>query len=381
MGGVGGFGGDQRVCGDVGGGSEDAAGRAGGAAAQEAPESLPVDLVLPNSVKTRLPSYLPSPLARVADGPVVVAGTGEQGVFTEPATAFPTGRTRANLKIQEGCDFFCAYCIVPHVRGAPRSRERSDVLREAEALVSADARELVLTGVHTSLYRSPRGGLTELLDAILALGEGFRVRVSSLEPGPEIPALVERMASVPRICPFLHLPVQHADDGVLQRMRRRTGFAEFADLVGTAVERIPGVCIGTDVMVGFPGEDEGAFETCLERLAGLPLGLMHVFPFSPRPGTVAAEFAHRPDGVVVERRRQRMLELAREKAEAFVASQIGRTVEVLTERRTADLGAEGWSGNYLRVRFEGGEVPPNRLVRCRLTRAGEGRVAQGVVLP
>lgn len=357
------------------------AGCAAESAAGELPGDLPVDLVLPNTAKTAIVRHLPDPLRPSRAGaPQVIAPEPREEGFAESATGFPGGRTRASVKIQEGCDFCCTYCIVPHVRGAPRSRDRADVLREVSELVEAGGRELVLTGVHTSLYQSAAGGLTELIDAILSLGEGFRVRVSSLEPGPEIEPLIERMACEPRICRFLHLPVQHADDGVLERMGRRTGFAEFAQLVTRAAEAVPGICLGTDVIVGFPGEDERAFNICRRRLAELPLGLMHVFPFSPRPGTAAAGFAARPDKSTVDRRRREMLDLAEARAAAFARSQVGCEVRVLTEECSEAEGAEGWSGNYLRVRLDEAGLRTNRLVDARVTEVGDGRVVRGRAL-
>ncbi|MFW5803300.1 MAG: tRNA (N(6)-L-threonylcarbamoyladenosine(37)-C(2))-methylthiotransferase MtaB [Verrucomicrobiota bacterium] len=357
------------------------AGCAAESAAGDVPVDLPVDLVLPNVAKSAIAHHLPALLRRsVACAPRVIAAEPRAEAFVESGTAFPRGRTRANVKIQEGCDFCCTYCIVPHVRGAPRSRDRADVLREVSELVEMGVQELVLTGVHTSLYQSSAGGLTELIDAILSLDQGVRVRVSSLEPGPEIEPLIERMASEPRICRFLHLPVQHADDGVLERMGRRTGFAEFAQLVTRAAEAVPGICLGTDLIVGFPGEDERAFETCRKRIAGLPLGLMHVFPFSPRPGTPAATFAARPSKAVVDERRREMLNLAEAKAADFARSQVGCEVRVLIEKSSTSEGSEGWSGNYLRVRLDEAWVRSNRLIDVRVTDVLDGRVVRGRAL-
>lgn len=231
--------------------------------------------------------------------------------FTIPGTGHFTGRTRANLKIQEGCNVGCSYCIIPQARGAPKSRDWDDTLREVRELAARGHREIVLAGINLALYDAGGGRrLPELVRASLSAADGFRLRLSSLEPGPELPRIIELMApeagapppavpgekrnspcaipSGPRLCRHLHLPLQYADDRILAAMHRPYTLREYAEFADAAVRRVPGLCLGTDIIIGFPGETEAIFAACRAALAALPLAYFHVFTFSPRPGTPAA---------------------------------------------------------------------------------------------
>ncbi len=342
---------------------------------------LDVDLVLPNPVKTRISDYLPAESVRPARPRVVDVDLADysEPVFTERGRGYYPLRTRANLKIQEGCDFGCSYCIVPKARGRARSRQADDVLREARELVAAGYREIVVTGVNIAAYRDGDTDLAGLLEDLLALRGDFRLRLSSTEPGPVLARIVDIMASEPRLCPFLHLPLQHGDDDVLRAMRRRYRVSEFERLVGLAVERIPGLGIGSDVIVGFPGETEAAFEQSVRVIDSLPFSFLHVFTFSPRPGTLAASFPDRVPGPVAADRSRRLRKMAEAKERAFGEANIGRQLRVLTEVRGESGQFEGWSENYLRVAIP---CPPpglstNEWVNVRVSAVVKGRVVEG----
>jgi threonylcarbamoyladenosine tRNA methylthiotransferase MtaB len=321
------------------------------------------DLIVGTVGKTRLSQILPTPLQRPVQ-PVVRRGSlpardhtvpsfGEVGVGLYPA------RTRANLKIQEGCDFHCSYCIVPQVRGPARSRQWADTLREAEELRRRGHREIVLAGVNIATYADGGRDLADLIEAILALGPGFRLRLGSTEPGPVLRRVVSLMAREPRLCRFLHLPLQYGEDTILRAMNRRYTVAEFADLANLAAAAVPGLCLGSDIIVGFPGETDARFRACVETVKRLPVNHLHVFTFSPRQGTPAATMPGTVPGDLAAARAAELTRLGRLQAEAFARAQVGQTLHIITETRSSDGTWEGWSDNYLRV-----EVPdaPERAV-------------------
>ena len=272
-------------------------------------------------------------------------------------------RTRANLKIQDGCDFFCTYCIVPHTRGPARSRNLHDLLREASELIRRGYREIVLTGVNLTTYQNSGCDLADVIMQILALGDNFRVRIGSAEPGPVVERIIDVMSRTPRLCRFLHLPVQYGEDSILRQMGRHYDTSEFERIAMLAAEKIPGLCLGTDVIVGFPGETDETFAACKAFLSRLPFGLLHVFTYSPRPGTPAASMPGRPPKHVAEERSKELLALGVEKAEAFAKSQVGKILKILIEE---DAPPSGWSDNYLHVTVVS-ESPINRNVILPVT--------------
>ncbi len=325
-----------------------------------------VDLILPNAEKHALLRRLPAALLRPA------------AAVPAPAGGAYRNRKRATLKIQEGCDAACSYCIIPKARGAPRSRPWDEVLRETAALAARGHREIVLTGINLALYEDRGRRLPELAREILRTADGFRLRLSSLEPGPELPRIAELMAAEPRLCRHLHLPLQYADDRILAAMRRPYAFRDYAAFAHAAAAQLPGLCLGTDVIVGFPGETDDIFAASRDALAGLPLAYLHVFTFSPRPGTPAAALPGRVRGDTAALRRRDLEALGAAKAEAFVRSRVGAVVEVLAETRHADGTLAGVSGEFLEVTVAG--APPafgvNDLVPARITAAAGGRSAR-----
>jgi threonylcarbamoyladenosine tRNA methylthiotransferase MtaB len=284
----------------------------------------------------------------------------------------PTFHTRAFLKIQDGCDSLCAYCRVPLARGPSASLGLDEVLRRACDLEAAGSREIVLTGVNISAYRSGTSGLADLLLALLGGTARPRFRLSSLEPE----ALTARLAAVlgePRICSHFHLPVQSGSDAVLGRMKRRYR----AEKVREGVTLLRSVkaepFLAADVLVGFPGEADEDFEATRRLVEDLRLAALHVFPFSPRPGTAAAGFRPRVAERVRDERARELGDLSRRLSAAYAESWIGRAVVVLVEKR-AGGAVEGTSDNYLKVRIGG--MPADKesrgaLARARLAVAGK----------
>ena len=335
------------------------------------------DMIVPNPRPAPLSQLLPSPLARPKSQLRPTAGEADDD-FTCEGTGLFAEKTRANLKVQEGCDFFCTYCIVPYSRGPARSRNLEDVLREARQLIKRGHREIVLSGVNITTYNNSGADLANLMERLLDLHPDVRYRLGSAEPGPVVHKVVKLMAQTDRVCRFLHLPLQYGEDSILANMNRHYDTRQFRDLVLEANDSVPGICFGTDVIVGFPGETDATFDKCLAFIDALPFGLMHVFTYSPRQGTPAATMPGRPDGRIADRRSACLLKLAEQKARQFAEANIGKTLEVLIENTTPP---SGWSDNYLYVSIENAAtLPQNSLHKVKILSAGDDRNVVGKLL-
>ncbi len=290
-----------------------------------------------------------------------LAGHDEPGprVLSEFEAGLLLGRRRTVLKIQDGCDFSCAYCAVPLARGGSRSEPEEEIIGRAKAAEDEGARELVLTGIHIGLYGAESGkpdalaGLvTRLLDATCRL----RIRLSSIEPAELTPKLIETVAGSRRVCAHLHVPLQSGCDRTLVRMGRPYRAAEYERNVGAAAARISGLCLGSDVIAGFPGETPRDFEETVRLLQDSPLSYLHVFPYSARPGTASSRM---PDDVTAAEKKRRVARLRAVDAamrQRFRARQIGERLEVLAESADDGRGeVSGRSGNYQEVCFAGTE--------------------------
>ena len=264
---------------------------------------------------------------------------------------FPMGHTRAFVKIQDGCNNRCAYCIVPLARGRERSRPRRDILEEIEALVAAGYKEVVLTGVHIGGYGRDLGtSLSQLVEAILTETTMPRLRLSSIESWDLEPSLL-RLWENPRLCRHLHLPLQSGCDVTLQRMGRRYTTSLYAHLVDAARRSVPDLAVTTDVIVGFPGETAEEFAASLSFVEEMEFARTHVFKYSARPGTAAAEMSRQVPFAEKRKRSEAMLELAKRSNQRFHRRFLGRRMEVLWETLCKD-DKQAWSGltdNYIRV--------------------------------
>jgi threonylcarbamoyladenosine tRNA methylthiotransferase MtaB len=328
-----------------------------------------VDLLVPRRDKERLAAIV---FASLGGTPSGSSGPCEL-LERDDGHPRPSHRVRALLKVQDGCDFFCSYCIVPHLRGAPVSRPWHLVLDEARALAQAGCAEIVVTGCNVACYRDGARGLADLVAAIAALDEVQRIRLSSIEPATAERAIVDLMAACPKLCRYLHLPLQSGDAEMLRRMRRRYTPEAFAETVRHAAARIPDLGLGTDVITGFPGETDAAFDRTRELLAGLPFSNLHVFPYSERPGTPAAGFGEAVPRPVRKARAAELIRLREEKRQAFAQTFVGRPVEVLVERIGRDGLARGWTGPYLDCRVAGiGRAAVGTVVTFTPSRAGQG---------
>lgn len=267
-------------------------------------------------------------------------------------------KTRAFIKVQEGCDNFCTYCIVPTVRGPSRSRDFDEVISDCRNSIAQGFPEIILTGVNTCNYSDKGRKLPELINAVLALPGNFRIRLSSTEPHPGDMSLPRIIAANPgRVCRFLHISMQHGCDRILQLMNRRYTAEEFASYVRQARELVPDIHIGTDIIVGFPGETDEDFAQSLANIERIGFANIHAFAYSLRPGTAAVKLPGRVPPEVVKQRMEALRQVAEKSAGNFAVSQYGKKLPVIFER-VRDGIARGWSDNYLEI------TAPASAVRC-----------------
>ena len=339
-----------------------------GCYAQHAPEELArvkgVGLVVDNSKKDRLVEMV---LAARGDRPIPSAIDAESPPLT---IGLGLGRTRAMVKIQEGCDQVCAYCIVPKVRGRERSIPPETLKSQISQYVKEGYKEVVLTGTQLGSYGFDLDGinLSGLLEYLLRETSVERLRVSSLQP-QEITWELLRLWDDPRLCPHFHMPLQSGSDYVLKRMRRRYTASQYSDAVERVRHSVEGVSITADVIVGFPGEDEGDFRESLRTVQDMDFASMHVFPYSVRPGTSAAFMGPQVDEKLKRERMGEMLSVAREQGSAFRQSSLGTIRHVLWERAEVQGGRLHYIGltdNYLRVYTENDVPLLNRITPARL---------------
>lgn len=272
------------------------------------------------------------------------------------------GRTRAFLKIQEGCTNYCTYCIIPYTRGPLRSRSLESIAREAIKLVEHGFKEIVLTGIHLGAYGRDQSGQVSLADAVktvLSVDGLLRLRLGSLESVEVTGELIEIMQTDKRLCPHLHLPLQAGDDQILLSMNREYTTDEYRRLMLYIQQQIPGIAITTDIIVGFPGETDERFQSSLQFVKSMDFAKVHIFPYSRRSGTPAAEFAGQVPEPEKKRRVKAMENIAEVKAREFRKRFIGQQADVLFEM-VEDGFANGFTGNYLHV-FTGADIPSGSL--------------------
>ena len=321
-----------------------------------------VDLIVGNRDKSRLLSILKN--SDTLGQPRIITEAFEKNACFDflPIKKF-MNRARAFLKIQDGCESFCSYCIVPYARGPLRSLDPLKVIQTLDKLSNQGYREVVLTGIHLGKYGIGLERRTDLKSLLQMIGNGHfpvRIRLSSLEPNEIDQELIEMVASEDWICRHFHVPLQSGDDYVLQRMNRGYSSREFAELVMRIHELIPRAAIGADIMAGFPGEDENAYLNSFSLLENLPISYLHVFPYSPRKGTPAADFPDLVNEKIIKERAGELRKLGRLKRKIFNNSCVGEDYPVIMEGWASNNrnNVKGLSDNYLKVIF-----PSHKLIR------------------
>lgn len=306
--------------------------------------------VIPNAGKDALLDTLDA--AGLTTAERFTGGDDACGATLHPGLA---GRTALTLRVQAGCDEACSYCIIPTTRGRGRSLPLDRLLRDLRVAVAAGYKEIAIAGVHLGSYGRDLGNGTTLETLVGVLADwpdDVRFRISSLEPMDCTPPIVSLIAGSPRLAPHVHLPMQHGSDAMLQVMRRPYTAARFSDLVETIHDRLPHAAIGTDVMVGFPGETDEDFALTLQAVERLPFSHLHVFPYSDRPGTAASRMARTVDGVAIRERGRLLRDAATRASRRFQEGQVDTRHRALT----VDDGTRAVTGNYLKLSIRPGRA-------------------------
>ncbi len=335
-----------------------------------------VDLIIGNEHKLRVGEFLnglnKNPSPQIIHSPKL-----PDKEFTIETSGLYTFNTRANLKIQDGCNYFCSFCIIPTVRGRARSRNFDDIIREAEALVSAGHRELVLTGVNIGTYKNDGKNLLKVIERLEAIDGLARIRISSIEPTTIGAELVRYMASSEKLCHYLHVPLQSCDDNILSSMARKHTIKPFAKFIEWSAKLIPDIGLGTDIMVGYPTEGETEFQNTRDVLTDLPFFYFHVFTYSDRPGTPSWDLKPKVPHQVKKARTRNLIELSERKRRAFYAAHIGQSVSVLFETQE-DGYWTGYTDNYMRVHVKSERALTNQIDSVQLSSLEHDRL---VALP
>ncbi len=337
-----------------------------------------IDLVVPNVAKERLVETVAAGMdskragatpAKLPDGIAAVAAN-KQTHFKSSVTLFDKAsseQTRAFVKVQDGCNGFCTYCLIPYARGASRSVPKDQVLAECERLVGEGVSEIVLTGIHIGDYgrdlvaaEIEADPIVGLVQDILAVAKPKRLRISSLEPAELSPGLVDALAARrEQVCDHLHLPLQSGSERILKLMRRTYDRAGYADAVYRFRAKFPDGCVGADVIPGFPGESDDDFAATVELIRSLELSYLHVFPYSQRPNTAAVRMPGHLPADVIKARAAELRRLSDELAANYARKFIGRTLPVLWEKDVDDQGRRlGHTPNYLSVAGDASKADP-----------------------
>ena len=341
-----------------------------------------IDFIVGAQYKMRLPEYLETlPLSEKPSQPEVIhtKKIDHQNFEVEGIGQYST--TRANLKIQDGCQFMCAFCLIPFARGRERSRKIDNAIQEAHALAARGHRELVLTGVNIGQYHDNGLELLELIQRLEEVEGIDRIRISSIEPTTIPEALLEHMGTSEKLCRYLHIPIQSGDEAVLKAMNRRYSVGEFKEFIEKAVELVPDLCVGTDVMVGFPGEGEEQFANTRAVVQELPLAYLHVFSFSDRPGTAAVRMHDHVPGHTIKDRSRKLAELSRVKRLAYYQRFVGRTVQVLFESKHKHGIWTGLTDNYVRVGVQSSQELGNSLQTVVISGITDGLAVGHLIEP
>lgn len=333
---------------------------------EEAQSDTAADIITGNMNKAELPALVTKFLTerqRITEVPPLSRD------FDENGSAADLDRTRAFIKIEDGCDRFCTYCIIPTARGRVRSRTPQEIARQAEQSAAAGNREIVLTGINIGCYGEDIGCTPA--DAVKAAQvPGIeRVRLGSLEADTLTDEEIERLRGCEKLCPHFHLSLQSGSDTVLQRMKRRYTCAEYEAVVEKLRLAFPGCAVTTDIMVGFPGETEEEFEESMAFAEKIGFAKVHVFPYSIRKGTIAAMRQNQVLPQIKSRRAKEMNALAAKLEQKFLLEQVGTVQTVLIEKKTFPDYCNGFTGSYIPVRIYDEEIARHSLVRVKITEA------------
>ena len=334
-------------------------------ALEEMPE---IDIVLGNDEKKEIVKYIEqynkSKFTEIED-------ISKQKEFVDMGEITYTEKTRAVVKIQDGCNQFCSYCIIPYARGRVRSRKQENIIKEANKIAQEGIKEIVLTGIHIASYGKDfdnENGLIELLEELNKVEGIKRIRLGSLEPKIITEEFVQRLVKLEKICHHFHLSLQSGCDSTLKRMNRKYTTQDIREIANRLRRYYPDVMLTTDIIVGFPGETDEEFETTKKFLEEIKLYKMHVFPYSKREGTVAAKMENQIDGNIKEERSKELIELSNKNQEEYNKTYIGRKVEVLFEEKDGEY-YKGHTQNYIMVKYKTDENLENTIKEVEVKNA------------
>ena len=317
---------------------------------------------------------LPDLGSRAAPPLVLVGEIGDTFHF---APVFADDRTRPTLKVQDGCNARCSFCVIPHVRGESRSMGPGQVIEQVRELERNGYKEIVLSGINLGGYGRDldrRTNFLGLVERILAETGIPRLRISSIEPMDVSPGLIERVATEPRMAQHFHVPLQSGSNRILRLMNRRYWTTQYAERIVAARERMPNCGLGADVMAGFPGETEADHAESLRFIESLPFTYLHIFPYSARPGTPAADRPEQVDGRRIHERVREIKSLIAAKHSRFLHAQIGKRLSAVALHQVEDGARMALSTNYLQASLPGAEVAPNTLLDVAIGRVHGGRL-------
>ncbi|MFH2054314.1 MAG: tRNA (N(6)-L-threonylcarbamoyladenosine(37)-C(2))-methylthiotransferase MtaB [bacterium] len=331
-----------------------------------------VDLIIGNEHKLKVGDYL-NGLQKQSPPQVVHTDVLPLEEFVIDTVGLYDSSTRANLKLQDGCNFFCSFCIIPTARGRARSRNFEDLLREAHLLAEAGHQEIVLTGVNIGTYKSEGKRLLAVIQEMEKIEKLRRIRISSIEPTTINPDLVRYMANSEKLCRHLHIPLQSGDDRILKTMKRRHTAAQYGKFVEWVAQTVPDIGLGSDIMVGFPGEGDEVFSNGKRFIADLPLAYFHVFTYSDRLGAKADKLTDKVDPQTKKLRTRIMIELGLRKQTAFYERHLGRTIDILFESQENGHWL-GLADNYMRVQVKSDDDLHNRFRKVKLLEVAGDRI-------
>lgn len=281
-------------------------------------------------------------------------------------------RTRSFLKIQDGCDYFCTYCTVPYARGRSRSDSIENVVKHANELLANGVKEIVLSGVNIGDFKTEKGEhLFDLLLELEKIKDLQRVRISSIEPNLLTDEIIQLVFSSTKIVPHFHIPLQSGSNTILSKMKRRYSRELFADKVYLIKDKMPYACIAADVIVGFPSETDELFEETYQFINSLPLSMLHVFPYSKRPNTIAANMENHLTNACKNKRASMLINLSNSKKLFFYKENIGRTGKVLIENKIDEKYMSGFTENYIRVRLPYNPHNINQIIDVKIVKIDE----------
>ena len=299
--------------------------------------------------------------------PQIITPTIPREIFTVPIAGIDRSHTRANIKIQDGCDFFCTFCEIPYARGRARSREFDDIFHEVRALVDAGHKEIVLTGINIGTYQASDKSIADVLEILEQVRGLERIRISSIEPTTIPDAVLTKMAAGGKLCRYLHVPLQSGHNEILKRMQRKYTLEEFSAFVRDARRQVTGICIGTDVIVGFPGETDAHFDATCAAVRELPIDYCHVFSYSKRYMAKSREFTDEVPAAVIAKRSEILRDLSNRKRRLFFERSLETIQRVLFEQKKNGVWT-GLTDNYIRIHVESHQNLRNQLRDVRLSR-------------